>query len=458
MRYLTPQIIAEITGGDYFGSENALNTRVTGAVRDNRDVKPGNMFVCIRGARVDGHSFANNAFESGASCCLSEQAIPDAKGPYIVVDSSLEAVKKVARYHRNLFQIPVIGITGSVGKTTTKEMVAAALSEKYKVLKTLYNMNNELGVSLMLLSIDESHEVVVIEMGISDFGEMSRLAEMVRPDICVMTAIGYSHIETLGDLNGVLKAKSEVFAYMAPDSYAIFNGDDELLRAFEPGLRKLTFGLGGFNDFYAESILPEGISGVVFDVVSSAGRFTASIPSYGSHLVPAALAASAVGRLLGLSDEDIKKGLSRYAPINGRANVIETGYITLIDDCYNANPGSVAAALTSLSLLNKRRVAILGDMLELGAISEQKHRDVGALAAKLGIDNLICCGIMAAYIYEGYRSSGGLLSCFFSDKDKMIASLPEIIKKDDAVLVKASHSMKFEEILPHLHGIKPDKS
>ena len=284
MKYLTPRKIAEITGGELAGGGSACGARVNGAVRDNHDVKPGNMFVCIRGANVDGHSFANSAFETGASCCLAEHTIPDAKGPYILVASTQEAIKKVGGYYRSLFDIPIIGITGSVGKTTAKEMAAAVLGTKFNVLKTQGNMNNELGVPLMLLSLDESYEVAVIEMGISDFGEMSRLAEMVRPDICVITKIGYSHIEALGSLNGVLQAKTEAFAYMDSGGTAILNGDDGLLWGYDPGMRKVTFGFGARNDFRAENICAHGTDKIIFDIVSGTGRFTASVPSYGSHL------------------------------------------------------------------------------------------------------------------------------------------------------------------------------
>ena len=452
MIHLTPEVIAQITGGEYVGDECARGVRVMGAVRDNREVAPGNLFVCIRGARVDGHSFANNAFESGAACCLAERDIPDAKGPYVLVDSTLEAIKILGAGYRSSFDIPVIGITGSVGKTTAKEMVAAVLSERFHVLKTPENLNNELGVPLTLLLLDERHEAAVIEMGISAFGEMSRLANMVRPDIVVMTKIGFAHLETLGDLGGVLKAKSEVFSYMKPEGLAVMNGDDELLRAYDPGMMKVTFGLGEFNDFRAENVRMESSEAVLFDIVSDTWRFPVKIPAYGSHLAPAALAASAVGWRLGMTDEEIGRGFSSYVPVGDRAKVTGTGFVTLIDDCYNANPNSVRTALTSLSALPGRRVAILGDMLELGRQSEQLHRETGAFAAQAGIDSLLCCGDKAAFIYEGYNSAGGSAAQYYAAKAELIADLPKLIKKSDAVLVKASHSMQFEEIVSYFTG------
>jgi UDP-N-acetylmuramoyl-tripeptide--D-alanyl-D-alanine ligase len=452
MSHLTPQIIAEVTGGEYIGNDRARDIRVIGAERDNRDVKPGNLFVCIKGERVDGHSFANNAFASGAACCLAERIIPDTAGPYVLVGSTLEAIKKLGAYYRSLFNIPVIGITGSVGKTTAKELIAATLGAKLRVLKTPKNLNNELGVPLTLLSLDEYHEAAVIEMGISDFGEMRRLAQMVRPDIFVITKIGYSHIKELGDLKGVLTAKSEAFAFMKPDGIAILNGDDDMLRKYDPGMRGITFGLDKHNDFRAENISAEGTSAVSCDITSAAGRFRVKIPAYGSHLASLAPLAAAAGRLLGLTDIEISNGLLSYVPVTGRSNVSDTGTITLINDCYNANPHSVTAALKSLSTLPSRRVAILGDMLGLGEQADRLHRETGDFAAQScnNIDILICCGDMARLIYDNYNRYGSGKAYFYPAKADLIADLPGLLNKGDTVLVKASRAMRFEEITNYL--------
>ena len=452
MKHLTPHLIAEVTGGEYVGTEGSRFVAVAGAVRDNRDVKAGNLFVCIRGARVDGHCFANSAFQAGAACCLAQRPIPDAIGPYVLVDSTLEAIMILGGYYRRLFDIPFIGITGSVGKTTAKELVAAALGAGHNVLKTQGNLNNELGVPLTLLSLDKRHEAAVIEMGINDFGEMSRLAEMVRPDIFIITKIGYAHLDTLGDLNGVLRAKTEAFAYMAPGGTAILNGDDDLLWGFDPGMRKITFGLGDRNDYRAQGVRSEGTEHVMFDIVCDAGRFPARVPAYGVHIAPLSLAAAAVGHLLGMPGLDICRGLLSYAPVGGRSNVKHDGAFTLIDDCYNANPNSVKAALASLSTLggSGRRVAILGDMLDLGEQSDELHREIGTAAARCGIDRLLCCGTQAALIYDAFLSEGGDFARHYQDKSELAAALPGFIEKGDLVLVKASNGMKFEELLPVL--------
>ena len=460
MKRLTPQIIAGITGGKYIGKESSRDDCVTGVVRDDRDVEKGNLFVCIQGTRSDGHSFANKAFESGAACCLAEHMIPDAKGPYVLVKSTLESIKTLGGHYRSLFDIPVIGITGSVGKTSVKELVAAALGAKLNVLKTPGNLNNELGVPLTLLSLDEQYEAAVIEMGISDFGEMGRLAEIVRPDIFVMTKIGYSHIKELGDLNGVLRAKSEAFAFMKPEGIAVMNGDDDLLWKYDPGMRKITFGLDMRNDYRAENVRSEGTESVLCDIVHDAAGFQVRIPAYGSHLASLAPAAAAIGRLLGLTDAEISRGLLSYAPVGGRCNVSHSGGITLIDDCYNANPNSVKAALASLCDLRAgagrhagRYVAILGDMLNLSEFSEQMHYETGILAAQSGVGLLICCGAEAAFIHKGFLSAGGKTAHFFPDKAQLVAALPGMLRKGDTILVKASRGMRFEELLPFIYQL-----
>lgn len=457
MKPLSLETIAEVTGGKYIGPESEKGRLITGVVRDNRHVQPGNLFVCIKGERVDGHDFAPSAFASGAYACLAEKELNEPGGPYILVASTLLALKALSKYYRSLFDIPVVGITGSVGKTTAKEMTASVLAEKYKVLKTPENLNNEIGVPLTILSLREEHEAAVIEMGISDLGEMSRLADIVRPDICLMTTIGYCHLEALHDLNGVLKAKSEVYSFMPKGGIAVVNGDDEMLSGFDPGIKKVTFGYGKNNDFRAENLKNNGFDGITCDIILPDGvRFNAEIPAFGSHIALAALAAAAIGSALGLSSENIRNGFKNYLPVGGRADVQKTDYITVINDCYNANPNSVTASLLSLCSLPGRRVAILGDMKELGTSARELHREIGALAGNQGLDCLICCGNMAEFIYKGLISSG-CTTCQawnFPMKEALFSVLPSLIKKGDTVLVKASHSMHFEEIVEELKKLR----
>ena len=460
MKPLTLDTVARVTGGAYFGGAALRNTCITGVVKDSREAFEGCLFACIKGARVDGHSFADKTFDAGAACCLCERDLPEARGPYILVESTLEALKALGEYYRSLFDIPVVGVTGSVGKTTAKEMVAAVLSMRFNVLKTPENLNNELGVPLTLLSLREEHEAAVVEMGISDFGEMRRLAKMVRPDIVLMTAIGYCHLEQLGDLYGVLRAKSEVFDYVKPEGLAVVNGDDTLLAAFDPGVRKVTFGLGESNDFRAVNVAATGTAGVSFDITAEGraagdGRLAVFVPAFGSHMALGALPAAAIGRELGLSGEEIRLGLLNYAPVGGRANILDTGYLTIIDDCYNANPNSMAASVKSLAALSGRRVAILGDMAELGRGTDELHRALGVLAAQSGIDVLICCGARAEFIYKGVVSTGlERVAWHFPLKDALFSVLPKLVKERDSVLVKASHSMHFEDIVAELKKLK----
>ncbi len=460
MKPLTLETIARVTGGAYVGADILKNTAITGVVHDNRKVKEGNLFICIKGARADGHSFSGSAFDAGAAGCLAEQPLPGARGPYVLVDSTLEAVKALGEYYRSLFDIPVIGVTGSVGKTTAKEMTASVLAQKYNVLKTPENLNNELGVPLTLLSMQAEHEAAVIEMGISDFGEMRRLAKMVRPDICLMTAIGHCHLDTLGDLDGVLKAKSEVFEFMKPEGLAVVNGDDPLLFALEPGVKKRTFGTGSHNHVRAENIKASGPRGITCDIVFNGpagenGRVGVLIPAFGSHMVLGALPAALIGRELGLTDDEIRLGLLNYTTVGSRSCLFDTGYITIIDDCYNANPNSMSAAITSLCSLEGRKVAILGDMLELGRDTDDLHRQIGVFAANSGVDCLICCGARAEFIFKGLISTGKSVEAYhFPLKDALFSKLPALIKQGDNVLVKASHGMHFEEITAELKKLR----
>jgi UDP-N-acetylmuramoyl-tripeptide--D-alanyl-D-alanine ligase len=459
MKKLTPDIVAAAVGGRYVGPESGRHVPITSVVRDDRDVTAGSLFVCIRGERVDGHDFAARAFESGAACCLCQRTPPNAEEkPHILVASTLDALRDLGEYYRKLLDIPVVGVTGSVGKTTAKEMIAAALSTRYNVLKTPENLNNEIGVPLTLLSIQEEHEVAVIEMGISDFGEMRRIARMVRPDICVITAIGHSHLENLGNLEGVLRAKAEVFEYMTPKGLAVLNGDDGLLAQYDPGVPVVTFGTGENCAFRAESVRQrmEGAEPAVeFTVTHGDARFDAQVRAFGTHLVLGALAAAAVGHALNVPDDEIARGLLDFTPVGRRARVAHTGYITIIDDCYNANPSSMRAAISSLSTLEGRKVALLGDMFELGEESDNLHREIGEFAARCGIDCLICCGQKAECIYKGLISTGAEIEAWhFPLKGALLNVLPSLIREGDNVLVKASHGMHFEELAQALEALR----
>ena len=355
MRGLSVSDAAAIVGGELHGSDNS-DSEILGVAIDSRKVEAGFMFAALKGERVDGHDYMNKAFELGAACCIAERVPENVTGTVIVVPNVAAALKTLAEHYRKRFDIPVIGIAGSVGKTTAKEMVASVLSRKYNVLKTEKNLNNELGVPLTIFRIEPEHEVAVIEMGISDFGEMSRLAKMVRPTMAVYTLIGHAHLERLHDRSGVLKAKTEMLDYMPDDSTLFLNGDDDLLSTLDCRQRKVLYGTCANADVKAENICSDRLNELSCDIVSGERRIHVTVPSYGSHMVYAALEGAAVGIEMGLTDDEISAGVAAYETVGRRANVIDTGYITLVDDCYNANPDSVMCAIDSLKTINGRKV------------------------------------------------------------------------------------------------------
>ena len=440
MRDMTIFSAARAAGGRVAGC--GQDAPLSGGVIDSREAGPGLMFCALPGERADGHEYMRSALEKGAACCLATHVPEGVTGPVILVDDVRSAMAKIAGACRDRLDIPVVGITGSSGKTTAKEMCAAVLSQKYNTLKTEKNFNNELGVPLTLFRIGPEHGAAVVELGINHFGEMSRLGAMAKPDIAVYTLIGRSHLEALGDLDGVLRAKGELVEHMPPDGLLIVNGDDEKLAAWRPARRKLTFGLGEGCDVCGVGFAPRGAEGSVLTVLAGERRIELFLPAYGRHLAYAALAAAAVGIELGLSDGQIAAGAADYAPVGRRARIIETPSLTVIDDCYNANPDSVKMAIASAGALGGRLVCILGDMLELGELSEQMHREVGEAARAAG----------ALLLTAGERSAamGGE---HFASKAELISALPRLLKRGDRVLVKASHSMAFEEISDALRAL-----
>ena len=446
MKPFTLSEIAAACGGTYVGDEALREATVTSVERDSRQIKDGSLFLAIKGERVDGHDFIKKCYDSGAVCAICERAPENAEKPYILVPSTLDAVKRIAGAYREKFDIPVVGVSGSVGKTSTKEMLYAVLSQKYKTHKTQGNLNNELGVPLTLLSMPEDAEAAVIEMGISDFGEMSRLSQMAQPTVCVLTIIGCCHLENLGDRDGVLKAKTEMFRYAREDAEFILNGDDDKLCTVTDvrGKAPIFFGLNEQNRYHAENIENNGEGGVSCTLCFDGKRLDVTIPAIGSYMVSNALAAVAAGRLLGLSDEELKRGVESYKTVGSRAHVINTDCLRIIDDCYNANPTSVKASLDTLKNFDGRKVAVLGDMKELGKNELALHFDTGAYAKESGVDLVLAAGSLARELAKGADGS------WFESVEALEEALPRLLEKGDTVLVKASHSMQFERIVGFL--------
>ena len=452
MKAMSLKEIAAACGGHYYGEESKLNKKVSGVAIDSRKIEEGYLFIPIKGARVDGHTFISQVMEKGALCTLSEKPLDTESDTYILVDSCEQALKDLAEHYRNALDIKVIGITGSVGKTSTKEMIASVLSQKYNVLKTAGNLNNEIGLPLTIFNIRKEHQVAVLEMGISDFGEMHRLAKMARPDICVITNIGLCHLENLIDRDGILKAKTEMFDFARPSAKFILNGDDDKLITVKEweGRNPIYFGLSTELDAYAKDIHSLSLKGTACTICLGDNSFAVTIPIPGHHMVYNALAGALVGRELGLNPEEIKAGIEALVPVSGRNNLIETEKFLIIDDCYNANPISTKASLDVLATADTRKVAILGDMFELGENEKELHYNVGRHAAQKEIDVCICIGNLSQETARGATSCSNCQVKHFETKKDFLAQAGALLKTGDTILVKASHGMEFPEIVEKL--------
>lgn len=452
--HLTAAKIGEFCKGKVVGNPKEI---VTNIIIDSRQVTEGSMFVAVKGEKVDGHKFVKDTFEKGAVCALVEQ-VPQAEGTYILVHSTLQAIKDIAEGYRKTLKAKVVGITGSVGKTSTKEMVASILEQKYKVTKTLGNFNNEIGLPITVFRIQEDDDIAILEMGISDFGEMSRLTKIARPDICIITNIGQCHLENLGDRDGVLKAKSEIFQGLQENGVVILNGEDDKLRTITEvqGIQPKFFGLNenGENFCQAKNIVDKGMEGTEVTISFENGEsIHALIPIAGQHMVYNALAGAIAGKVLGLTMEEIQAGIENYQSIAGRNNTIRTENFTILDDCYNANPMSMKAAVDIISKSKGRKVAILGDMFELGEDELNLHREVGAHAGKAGIDLLICVGERSEVMAEEAGKCTDKVVLHYQDREEVIARIGTLLKKGDIILVKASHGMGFDKIVKYLQEL-----
>lgn len=466
--------IAKACGGKLVLQGNVQDgaKKVTSMVLDSRLVTVDGVFVATVGERVDGHKFIPDVFAKGVCLVIcektpqqveAEQGVPSQNwGNYLLVESSFQALKDIAEFYRSTLSIPFVGITGSVGKTSTKEFIAGVLAEKYQVVKTEGNYNNEIGVPLTLLRIREEHEVAVIEMGINQFGEMHRLSKMVRPDVCVITNIGQCHLENLGTRDGILKAKSEIFDFMAEDGIVCLNGDDDKLSTVTEikGRKPHFFGLEETkgHEVWAGNIVSKGLWGsdaVLYLNQPETVELPVSIPLPGRHMVSNAAAAACVGIHLGLKPEEIARGISKLSAISGRTNLMRLPHYTLIDDCYNANPVSMKAAIDLLCMADTGKTAILGDMFELGEGSDALHGEIGTYAANARIDRIYCVGESSMHMYQAAMAAAadGQRVRYFATRQELEQQLgdkPEaLIPYGDTILLKASHGMQFEKLIEH---------
>lgn len=446
--YLTLGQIAKATGGKLKGFDGV----VTAVSTDSRDIPRGCLFVALEGERFDGHEFVKTAADKGAAAVLCHKKT-DCRVPVILVENTGAALLALAGYYRNSFdELTVIGLTGSVGKTTTKEMTAAVLAEKYNTLKTEGNLNNEIGMPKTLFRLDRHTQAAVIEMGMSNFGEISRMARCARPDIGIITNIGVSHIEYLGSRDGILSAKLEILDGMKKGSVLIVNGDDDkLLTVSAPDYKIISFGIDNQNAEIRAADITESEGMTVFTVYFPGGTQEIVLPTVGKHNVYNALAAFTVGLLVDILPQHIAAGLKNYMPSGMRQRIRQVNGIAVIEDCYNASPDSQRAAINVLSgRTGGRRIAVLGDMLELGAYSETAHTEVGGYTENKNIDVLFTYGNEAKYIAKGAKGFVETIKQF-TDKDALTAELKNTLSGGDTVLFKASRGMKLEDVINSLY-------
>lgn len=453
MKNLTLENITKICHGTYHGDEILFKEEVAGVVIDSRKVEKDYLFVAIDGVNVNAHKFIPDTIKRGAMCVVSHEDLGETDFPYILVESTGQALLDIAKLYRDSFDMKVVGITGSVGKTSTKEMIASVVAQKYKVHKTLGNFNNEWGLPITLFAMEPDTEVAILELGVNHFGEMRRLSSVANPDICVITNIGIAHLEFFKTREGILQEKTEMIQDMKDGGSIILNGDDNLLREVGPikGTTPVLFGIGDNCEFCASNLKPLGLKGTSCTIHLPSGEsFDCVIPLPGSHMVSNALAGAAVGYQLGLTPEEIKAGIEGLPSMPGRNNIISTEKFVILDDCYNANPVSMKAAIDVLDMAIGRKVAILGGMGELGDDAGQMHFDTGLHAANRNIDLVIGIGELAKDLVHGASEGTHTKALWFETKEEFFEKMPELLQKGDNVLVKASHAMWFPEIVEKL--------
>ncbi len=428
------------------------DTIIEGYSIDTRSIKKGDLFFALKGKR-DGHQFVQEALSKGAAAAVIEKKRKvEREGNIIGVDDPLKALQDLASYVRSQFQIPVIAITGSNGKTTTKDMVAAVLSMSGKILKSMGNFNNEIGMPLSLLGLNSEHRAVVLEMGMRGLGQIDFLCKIARPTVGVITNIGVSHFELLGSLENISRAKGELLTHIPRDGFAVLNKDDPRcckLRSLCKG-EAFYFGIKRPADFRARKIktLVDGSMEFTVDAGGKSKRMLIPVP--GEHNIYNALAAIGVGYNLGLGLDEISEGLSKTVLSGMRLEIkISKNGVVLINDSYNANPSSMKASLKVLkNYPGKRKIAVLGDMLELGKLTARSHREVGKEAAELELDYLITLGPFARYIAEGARECGLSRERVFAFEDQKgtIHFLRNLLSEGDVVLIKASRGMNIDNL------------
>lgn len=414
---------------------------------DSREASDGVLFIPLKGERVDGHDFIDSALKNGA-ISISERDTTNSCGTVIKVRDTRIALGDIAQYYKKKYPIPSVAITGSVGKTTTKDLVYSVISQKYNTHKTPNNFNNDIGVPLTIFGIEKEHTAAVIEMGMNHFGEISYLANIANPDCAIITNIGMSHIENLGSQEGIFRAKMEMTENFTEENILYVNGDDKFLKTVsDKSYKVVKFGMNKDNDIYATDIVNNGLSGVSFTVNYPKGSLCAEVLQPGEHNVYNALAAVSVGLGIGLSEKEIADGLKNCVYTASRLEIIKRNDMEIINDCYNSSPDSVRAALKVMKhSLKERKVAVLGDILEMGEYAHDAHFNLGKTVAGMGIDFLITAGENAQLIADGAKQSGMMNVVSYPTTEALVKEINTLVKPGDCILVKASHGMEFYRV------------
>ena len=428
------------------------NGSFTGVYTDSRKPVKGGLFIALEGERFDGHDFVANAETDGAAAVMCRKKC-ETNLPVIYVEDTKKALLALASYYRGLFDIPVVGLTGSVGKTTTKEMTALVMASEYETIKTQGNLNNDIGMPLTLFNIEESTEAAVIEMGMNHKGEISTLTAVSRPVAAIISNVGVSHIENLGSRENILAAKLEILEGMKKNSPLIINGDNDMLRTVENAdYDVIFFGIENEKCQVRAVDIEADEEKTVCNILYNDNKYRCVVPIAGIHNVYNALAAFTVGVKLGIDPEKAAKAVAGYVPEGMRQKTVRKNGVIFIEDCYNASPDSVKAGINTLAAVNaNRRIAVLGDMLELGDYSETAHRDCGKYAAEKGIDVLFAYGNASAFTADEAQKNSLKEVYHFTDAAELSEKLSNFIKEGDSLLFKASRGMRLENIIHYIY-------
>ena len=446
MRNITIGDILKMTGAKA-GFEIDENARVCNISNDSRDIKEDTIYAAIVGERLDGHDFARAALENGAIAAIVEKRVTEKD---ILVKDTRRALKDIAMGYRSRFDIPFLAVTGSSGKTTTKDMLYFAVSESRKTLRNLGNLNSEIGLPMTVFNLDESHECAVLEMGMYVQGEIDYLAEIVKPHFAIITNVGVAHIQSAGSRENILKAKMEIANYMTQSDVLLINGDNDMLQTVDTGAIKPSvykYGLEEHNDIRLISYeTTESGMKIRADILGKITEY--EIPTLGIHNIYNSLSVMGLCSLMGLDMKKSAEGIRKYQPSKYRMEIKSVSGKTLIEDFYNANPDSLRASIeTFRQMQGERKVAVLADMLELGEISEKEHMNAGIQASEI-FDVIICIGSDAKYIGKGAIENGfdkGHVY-FFANNEEVVSEINSILRPGDAVLMKGSRGMKLEEV------------